>query len=108
IERFDDGDEMQYELCNIIKELSLSLDRHKSIVMGFKKVLGYISIIAFLISGFMWYYNNNLQHNMYNLGKELDGEIKQLAERHDMTKIDEYKLELERILDKDKYSKVKA
>lgn len=25
IERFDDGDEMQYELCNIIKELSLSL-----------------------------------------------------------------------------------
>lgn len=108
IERFDDGDEMQYELCNIIKELSLSLDRHKSIVMGFKKVLGYISIIAFLISGFMWYYNNSLQHNMYNLGKELDGEIKQLAERHDMTKIGEYKLELEKILDKDKYSKVKA
>ncbi len=56
----------------------------------------------------MWYYNNSLQHNMYNLGKELDGEIKQLAERHDMTKIGEYKLELEKILDKDKYSKVKA
>ncbi len=46
----------------------------------------------------MWYYNNSLQHNMYNLGKELDGEIKQLAERHDMTKIGEYKLELEKYL----------
>lgn len=46
----------------------------------------------------MWYYNNSLQHNMYNLGKELDGEIKQLAERHDMTNIGEYKLELEKYL----------
>ncbi|MGX9756603.1 permease prefix domain 1-containing protein [Clostridioides difficile] len=108
IERFDDGTEMQYELHNVIKELSSSLDRHKSIVIGTRKVLVCISVIAFLISGLMWYYNDNLQNSRHNLGKDFDREIKQLAEKHDMTKIDEYKLELEKILDEDKYSEVKA
>lgn len=108
IERFDDGAEMQDELHNIIKELSSSLDRHKSIIIGIKKVLGYISIIAFVTSGIMWYYNYNLQKSMQNLGKEFDREIRQLAQEYDMTKIDGYKIELEKILKEDKYSKVKA
>ena len=61
IERFDDGAEMQQELHSIIKELSLSLDTHKSKIKGIRRMLCFISIITFLISGLMWYYNNSLQ-----------------------------------------------
>ena len=63
IERFDDGAEMKQELHNIIKELSLSLDTHKSKIKGTRRMLCFISIITFLISGLMWYYNNSLQKN---------------------------------------------
>ena len=61
IERFDDGAEMKQELHNIIKELSLSLDTYKSKINGTRRMLCFISIITFLISGLMWYYNNSLQ-----------------------------------------------
>ena len=39
IERFDDGAEMKQELHNIIKELSLSLDTHKSKIKGTRRTL---------------------------------------------------------------------
>ncbi len=108
IERFDDGTEMQQELHSIIKELSLSLDTHKSTIKGIRRMLCSISIITFLISGLMWYYNDSLQKNRHDLGKSFDKEIRKLAEKYDMTKVDEYKLELERLLNEDKYSKIKA
>ena len=108
IERFDDGTEMQQELHNIIKELSLSLDTHKSIIKRIRRMLCFTSIITFLISGLMWYYNDSLQKNRHDLGKSFDKEIRKLAEKYDMTKVDEYKLELERLLNEEKYSKIKA
>lgn len=108
IERFDDGTEMKHELQKLIKELSSSLDRHKSIIKGTKIVLGCVSIIAFLISGLMWYYNNNVEKSIENIGKDFNGEIRKLARKYDMTNIDEYKLELEKVLGEDKYSKIKA
>ena len=108
IERFDDGMEMQQELHSIIKELSLSLDTHKSTIKGIRRMLCFISIITFLISGLMWYYNDSLQKNRHDLGKSFDKEIRKLAEKYDMTKVDEYKLELERLLNEEKYSKIKA
>lgn len=37
IERFDDGIEMQQELHSVIKDLSLSLDTHKSIIKIYNK-----------------------------------------------------------------------
>lgn len=108
IERFDDGAEMQQELHSIIKELSLSLDTHRSKIKGIRRVLCFISIITFLISGLMWYYNNSLQKNRNDLGISFDEEIRKLSENYDMTKVDEYKLELERLLNEEKYSKIKA
>ncbi len=108
IERFDDGAEMQQELHSIIKELSLSLDTHKSKIKGIRRMLCFISIITFLISGLMWYYNNSLQKNRNDLGISFDKEIRKLSEKYDMTKVDEYKLELERLLNEEKYSKIKA
>lgn len=108
IERFDDGMEMQQELHSIIKELSLSLDTHKSTIKGIRRMLCFISIITFLISGLMWYYNDSLQKNRHDLGKSFDKEIRKLAEKYDMTKVDEYKLELELLLNEKKYSKIKA
>lgn len=108
IERFDDGAEMQQELHSIIKELSLSLDTHKSKIKGIRRMLCFISIITFLISGLMWYYNNSLQKNRNDLGISFDEEIRKLSEKYDMTKVDEYKLELERLLNEEKYSKIKA
>lgn len=108
IERFDDGTEMQQELHSIIKELSSSLDTHKSIIKGIRRMLCFISIITFFISGLMWYYNDSLQKNRDDLGKSFDKEIRKLAEKYDMTKVDEYKLELERLLNEEKYSKIKA
>ena len=108
IERFDDGTEMQQELHSIIKELSLSLDTHKSTIKGIRRMLCFISIITFFISGLMWYYNDSLQKNRHDLGKSFDKEIRKLAEKYDMTKVDEYKLELERLLNEEKYSKIKA
>lgn len=107
IERFDDGTEMQQELHSVIKDLSLSLDTHKSIIKGVRKILCCISIIAFLTSGFMWCYNESLQKNRNELGKSFDEEIRKLAEKYDMTKVDEYKSELENLLNEDKYSKIK-
>lgn len=107
IERFDDGTEMQQELHSIIKELSLSLATHKSIIKGVRKILYFISIIAFLTSGLMWCYNEGLQKNRNDLGKSFDEEIRKLAEKYDMTKVDEYKLELESLLNQDKYNKIK-
>ena len=108
IERFDDGKVMQQELHSIIKELSLSLDEHKSKIKRIRRILCFISIIAFLISGFSWYYSDSLQKNREDLGKSFDEEIRKLAEKYDMTKVDEYKLELERLLNEEKYSKIKA
>lgn len=108
IERFDDGAEMQQELHSIIKELSLSLDTHKSKIKGIRRMLCFISIITFLISGLMWYYNNSLQKNRNDLGISFDKEIRKLSEKYDMTKVDEYKLELESLLNEEKYSKIKA
>ncbi|MEG2848476.1 MAG: permease prefix domain 1-containing protein [Bacilli bacterium] len=108
IERFDDGTEMQQELHSIIKELSLSLDTHKSIIKGTRRILCFLSIITFLASGLMWCYNESLQKNRNDLGKSFDEEIRKLAEKYDMTKVDEYKLELESLLNEDKYSKIKA
>lgn len=108
IEKFDDGKEMQQELHSIIKELSLSLDKHKSIIKGIKNIVCFISIFAFLTSGLMWYYSNNLEKNRTELGKAFDEEIRVLAEKYDMTKVDEYRVELESLLNKDKYNKIKA
>lgn len=108
IERFDDGTEMQQELQSVIKELHLSLDTHKSIIKATRKILCFISIIAFLIFGVMWYYNDSLQKNRNDLGKSFDEEIRKLAEKYDMTKVDEYKLELESLLNEEKYNKIKA
>ena len=71
-------------------------------------MLCFTSIITFLISGLMWYYNDSLQKNRHDLGKSFDKEIRKLAEKYDMTKVDEYKLELERLLNEEKYSKIKA
>ena len=108
IERFDDGAEMKQELHNIIKELSLSLDTYKSKINGTRRMLCFISIITFLISGLMWYYNNSLQKNRNDLGIAFNEEIRKLSEKYDMTNVDEYKLELERLLNEEKYSKIKA
>lgn len=108
IEKFDDGIEMQQELHSIIKELSVSLDNHKSIMKGTRKIICFISIFAFLISGLMWCYNHSLQNNRSELGKSFDEEIRILAQKYDMTKVDEYRLELEKLLNEDKYSKIKA
>ena len=108
IEKFDDGIEMKQELHNIIKELSLSLDTHKSKIKGTRRMLCFISIITFLISGLMWYYNNSLQKNRNDLGIAFNEEIRKLSEKYDMTNVDEYKLELERLLNEEKYSKIKA
>lgn len=108
IENFDDGVEMQQELHSIIKELSLSLDKHESIIKGIRRIFCFISILAFLTSGLMWYYNNSLQKNRNELGKLFDGEIRILAEKYDMMEVDEYRLELESLLNEDKYKKIKA
>ena len=80
IEKFDDGIEMKQELHSIIKELSLSLDNHKSIIKGIRKIVCFISIFAFLTFGLMYYYSDSLQKNRNELGvnaktvyeKELD------------------------------------
>ena len=61
IEKFDDGIEMKQELHSIIKELSLSLDNHKSIIKGIRKIVCFISIFAFLTFGLMYYYSDSLQ-----------------------------------------------
>ncbi len=108
IEKFDDGIEMKQELHSIIKELSLSLDNHKSIIKGIRKIVCFISIFAFLTFGLMWYYSDSLQKNRNELGKSFDEEIKILAEKYDMTKVDEYRQELESLLNEDKYRKIKA
>lgn len=108
IERFDDGIEMQQELHSIVKELSSSLDTHKAIIKRVRRIICFISIIAFLTSGLMWYYTESLQKNRNDLGKSFDKEIRKLAEKYDMTKVDEYKLELESLLNEDRYSKIKA
>lgn len=108
IKRFDDGIEMQNELHNIINELSSSLDKHKSLIKVIKVVLVCISIISFLISGLMWYSNYNEQRSKDNLAKEFEGEIRKLAQKYDMTNVDEYKVELEKIMSKDKYSQIEA
>lgn len=79
IERFDDGTEMKQELYSVVKDLSLSLYTHKSIIKGVRKILCCISIIAFLTSGFMWCYNKSLQKNRNDLGKSFDEEIRKLA-----------------------------
>lgn len=55
----------------------------------------------------MWCYNESLQKNRNDLGKSFDEEIRKLAEKYDMTKLDEYKSELESLLNEDKYSKIK-
>ena len=108
IEKFDDGIEMKQELHSIIKELSLSLDNHKSIIKGIRKIVCFISIFAFLTFGLMYYYSDSLQKNRNELGKSFDEEIRILAEKYDMTKVDEYRQELESLLNEDKYSKIKA
>lgn len=108
IERFDDGAQMQQELHSIIKEFSLSLDTHKSKIKGIRRMLCFISIITFFISGLTWYYNNSLQKNRNDLGVSFDEEIRKLSEKYDMTNVDEYKLELERLLNEEKYSNIKA
>ena len=56
----------------------------------------------------MCYYSDSLQKNRNELGKSFDEEIRILAEKYDMTKIDEYRQELESLLNEDKYSKIKA
>lgn len=96
------------ELHSIIKELSLSLDNHKSIIKGIRKIVCFISIFAFLTFGLMLYYSDSLQKNRNELGKLFDEEIKILAEKYDMTKVDEYRQELESLLNEDKYRKIKA
>lgn len=96
------------ELHSIIKELSLSLDNHKSIIKGIRKIVCFISIFAFLTFGLMYYYSDSLQKNRNELGKLFDEEIKILAEKYDMTKVDEYRQELESLLNEDKYRKIKA
>ena len=63
IEKFDDGIEMKQELHSIIKELSLSLDNHKSIIKGIRKIVCFISIFAFLTFVLMWCYSDSLQKN---------------------------------------------
>ena len=108
IEKFDDGIEMKQELHSIIKELSLSLDNHKSIIKGIRKIVCFISIFAFLTFGLMCYYSDILQKNRNELGKSFDEEIRILAQKYDMTKIDEYRQELESLLNEDKYRKIKA
>nr|WP_317333645.1 hypothetical protein [uncultured Romboutsia sp.] len=96
---------MQHELQSVIKEIYSSLDIHKSIIKKIKTVLGCVSIISFLISALMWY--NNAK-SIQNIGKDFDVEIRKLAEKYDMSNIDEYRLELEIFLEEDKYSKVKG
>ena len=108
IEKFDDGIEMKQELHSIIKELSLSLDNHKSIIKGIRKIVCFISIFAFLTFGLMYYYSDSLQKNRNELGKSFDEEIRILAQKYDMTKVDEYRQELESLLNEDKYRKIKA
>ena len=81
IEKFDDGIEMKQELHSIIKELSLSLDNHKSIIKGIRKIVCFISIFAFLTFGLMYYYSDSLQKNRNELGKSFDEEIRILAEK---------------------------
>ena len=105
IEKFDDGIEMKQELHSIIKELSLSLDNHKSIIKGIRKIVCFISIFAFLTFGLMYYYSDSLQKNRNELGKSFDEEIRILAQKYDMTKVDEYRQELESLLNEDKYRK---
>lgn len=96
------------ELHSIIKELSLSLDNHKSIIKGIRKIVCFISIFAFLTFGLMCYYSDILQKNRNELGKSFDEEIRILAQKYDMTKVDEYRQELESLLNEDKYRKIKA
>ena len=72
IEKFDDGIEMKQELHSIIKELSLSLDNHKSIIKGIRKIVCFISIFAFLTFGLMYFYSDSLQKNRNELGKSFD------------------------------------
>ena len=94
IEKFDDGIEMKQELHSIIK--------------GIRKIVCFISIFAFLTFGLMYYYSDSLQKNRNELGKSFDEEIRILAEKYDMTKVDEYRQELESLLNEDKYRKIKA
>ena len=56
----------------------------------------------------MWCYSDSLQKNRNELGKSFDEEIRILAEKYDMTKVDEYRQELESLLNEDKYRKIKA
>ena len=86
IEKFDDGIEMKQELHSIIKELSLSLDNHKSIIKGIRKIVCFISIFAFLTFGLMWCYSDSLQKNRNELGKSFDEEIRILAQKYDIGK----------------------
>ena len=46
--------------------------------------------------------------NRNELGKSFDEEIRILAQKYDMTKVDEYRQELESLLNEDKYRKIKA
>ena len=94
IEKFDDGIEMKQELHSIIK--------------GIRKIVCFISIFAFLTFGLMYYYSDSLQKNRNELGKSFDEEIRILAQKYDMTKVDEYRQELESLLNEDKYRKIKA
>ena len=82
IEKFDDGIEMKQELHSIIKELSLSLDNHKSIIKGIRKIVCFISIFAFLTFGLMCYYSDSLQKNRNELGKSFDEEIRIFKDKH--------------------------
>lgn len=54
------------------------------------------------------YYNKNLEKTRDEIGREFDNEIRILAEKYDMTDVDEYKDELEKLLNEEKYSPIKA
>lgn len=108
IERFDGGSEMQQELYAVIEDLSLSLDKHKSTLKITKRILMAISIICFLASSTLWFYHKNLGKSMNELTQEFNNEIKKLAEKYDMTNIDKYKVDLEKLLKEERFDKVKV
>ncbi|WP_042274420.1 permease prefix domain 1-containing protein [[Clostridium] dakarense] len=104
IERFDGGLEMQQELQIIIKELSTSLNIHKSTLKATKRIFGIVAIIGLLVFGTTWYYKDSLQKNSYKLTQEFNSELKKIAEKYDMTELDMYKSELEKLLKEDKFN----
>lgn len=108
IERFDGGSEMQQELYAVIEDLSLSLDKHKSTLKITKRILMAISIICFLASITLWFYHENLGKSMNELTQEFNNEIKKLSEKYEMTDIDKYKIELEKLLKEERFDKVKV